>query len=99
MPTSPYTLGEVVRLSVAITDLAGAAADPGVLRLKVKAPAGAVTTYTYGGGAEVVKDSAGHYHADIALAAAGTWSYRWESDAPNPGAAEGALTVQKSRVV
>jgi hypothetical protein len=96
---SDYIPGEVARLSLAVTNIAGAAADPGALRLKVKSPAGAVSTYTYGGGAEIVKDSVGNYHADIQLTTAGLWAWRWELDAPNAGAAEGAINVQKSRVI
>lgn len=94
-----YIPGEVTRISVTVMDSAGAAADPGALRLKVKPPAGAVTTYTFGSSAEIIKDAVGRYHADIQLTAAGVWAYRWELDAPNAGAVEGVITVQKSRVI
>lgn len=94
-----YLIGETGRISVSITDLLNAAADPGALRLKVKSSSGVVTTYVYGASGELVKDSVGHYHADIILDAAGTWAWRWESDAPNAGASEGTLSVRKSAVV
>ena len=94
-----YIPGELARMSLTAKDATGVLADPGALRLKVKTPAGIVTTYTYGSSAEVIKDSTGRYHADIQLTAAGVWAYRWELDAPNAGAAEGAITVQKSRVI
>ena len=94
-----YIPGEVARLLLTATDAAGAVADPGALRLKVKPPTGALATYTFGGGAEIVKDAVGRYHADVLLTAAGLWIYRWELDAPNAGACEGAITVQKSRVI
>ena len=94
-----YIPGEVARVSLTATDTAGAAADPGALRLKVKPPTGALATYTFGVGADIVKDAVGRYHADILLAAAGLWAYRWELDAPNAGAVEGTITVQKSRVI
>lgn len=97
MSTS-WLIGETARLSVAITDAANAPADPGALRLKVKNPVGTVQTYTYGVSGEVVRDSAGAYHADILLATDGHWAWRWETDAPNAGAVEGALSVDKSRV-
>lgn len=94
-----YIPGEVARISLTATDNAGAVADPGALRLKVKPPANPLATYTFGAGAEIVKDAVGRYHADILLAAAGLWAYRWELDAPNAGAIEGSITVQKSKVI
>lgn len=94
-----YIIGETGRISVSITDLLNVAADPGALRLKVKAPSGTVTTYVYGASGELVKDSVGHYHADILLDAAGIWAWRWESDVPNAGASEGTLNVRKSAVI
>lgn len=99
MPTDVYIPGEVARLTLAVTSVAGAAADPGALRLKVKPPSGTVATYTYGGGAEIVRDTVGAYHADIQLTTAGLWAWRWELDTPNAGAAEGAVAVNKSRVI
>jgi len=97
--SSDFVVGAVARISVAIKDISGAAADPGALRLKVKAPSGTVTTYTYGGGAEIVRDAAGSYRADVPLPTSGAWWWRWESDAPNPGAFEGGLVVLKSKVI
>lgn len=96
--SSDYVVGAVSRLSVSITDVAGVAADPGALRLKIKPPSGAVTTYTYGG-AEIIKDAVGHYRCDVVLTAAGSWIWRGETDAPNPGAAEGSLAVRASKVI
>lgn len=89
--------GEVARLTLQATDLAGLAADPGSITLKIKPGMGAVASYAYGAAAELVRDGAGLYHADIALTAAGLWAYRWELSAPNAGAAEGVINVQKSR--
>lgn len=93
-----WLAGEVARLTLALTDIAGAAADPGALRLKVKPPSGVVATYTYGIAAEVVKDSQGNYHADIPLTTAGEWRWRWESDTPNAGAVESFLSVSASTI-
>lgn len=84
---------------LAITNVAGVATDPGALRLKVKAPDSTVTTYVYGTSGELMKDSVGSYHLDLLLGAAGSWLWRWESDAPNAGASEGALSVKKSVVI
>lgn len=94
-----FVVGDVAHLTLALTDLAGAAADPGALRLKVKPPSGTVATYTYGAGVEIVRTGAGAYYADVALGEPGTWWWRWESDAPNPGAGEGGLTCRASKVI
>lgn len=92
---SQYIPGEVARLSLTVTDLDGLVADPGAVVLKVKQPDGTVVTHT----PAVIRDSTGVYHADLALSAAGVWTYRWELTAPNAGAAEGVITVQKSKVI
>lgn len=94
-----FIVGDVAYISLALSDLSGAPADPGALRLRVKAPDGTLSTYTYGGGPQIVRDGTGIYHAEVALDAAGAWHFRWESDAPNPGAAEGALVARASRVL
>ncbi len=98
MSSNAWLIGQTARLSVAITDAAAAAADPATLRLKTKTPAGVIATYTYGVGGEIVKDAVGAYHADIALSESGRWIWRWETDAPNAGADQGALTVQASLI-
>lgn len=72
------TVGDLRRLSVAVTNVAGAPTDPTTLLLKVLKPGGtSVTTYTYGVDVIVVKDSTGNYHADVPLDTEGTWRYDW----------------------
>lgn len=97
--SAPYVVGEVVVIPLAVTDTAGEPVDPGALRLKVKKPDETVTTYINGIASEIAQDSIGNYHATIPLSLAGAWYYRWESDAPNPGAVEGDFTVKASRVI
>ena len=99
MSINAYVPGEVARLSLSATDAAGVAADPGALRLIVKAPSGTLASHTFGVGEVVVKSAAGKYHADVHLVSAGVWAYRWELDVPNAGAAEGVINVLKSRVI
>jgi len=72
-------IGDVQRVSaLAITNAAGVVTDPTTLVLKVRTPgASSATTYTYGVGIMIVKDSTGNYHADIPLDTVGTWSYDW----------------------
>lgn len=93
----PWVVGEAARSSIAIVDPQGMPADPASLRIKVRSPAGTVTVIAYGTG-EIVRDGAGRYHYDFVLAAPGVWITRWESDAPNAGAAEGELFVKRSRI-
>lgn len=93
--SSTYVIGEVVRLLLNAFDFGGSIADPGTVVLKVKQPDGTVISHT----SDVVRDGTGVYHADLALTAAGVWAYRWELAAPNAGAAEGVITVQKSKVI
>ena len=99
MSEAAYLVGQVARISLRVADIAGTIADPGGLVLRVKSGAGSVTAYTYGTAAEIVRDGLGTYHADIPLTASGQWAYRWECVTPHAGAAEGVITVQKSRVI
>lgn len=99
MASDTFIVGEVARLSIRATDLTGAAADPGSITLEIKPGSAPVAAYTYGAAPEVVRDGVGRYRADIPLNAAGLWAYRWELGAPNAGAAEGTITVLKSRIV
>lgn len=84
-------------MSVAITNAADAAADPGGLTLKVRVPSGTITTHAYGSGV-LVKDAAGAYHADIALDESGQYLWRFEATAPDAGADQGFFEVQASLI-
>ncbi len=88
--------GEVARLSNVITDAAGAAVDPGAVRVKVKGPDGVTTIYTYP--AAVIKSAAGQYYCEVPLPAAGAYLWRWEADAPNAGASQGNFLVLPGNV-
>lgn len=98
MSDRAWVAGETARLSLIITDPAGAAVDPAALRLRVKAPSGAVTLYTYGTDALVVRDAVGSFRADVVLAAGGVWAWRWEADTPS-GVVENQVSVKKSAVL
>lgn len=68
MATSKYDKGDLVRSAVAFTNEAGAAADPTTITFKFKVGKnGTITTYVYGVNAELVKDSVGNYHVDLAI--------------------------------
>lgn len=89
-----YDVGDIVRISAAFT-VGGAATDPTTITLKVKTPAGVIATYTYAA-AQITRDSAGNYHKDITIDAAGDWWFRWESTGTAQAAEEGVVPIQAS---
>jgi hypothetical protein len=91
-----FDVGDEVRLSVAFTNAATAAAvDPGAVALSVRAPDGTTTTYTHAA-AEVTKTATGAYYRDVPLTAAGSWYWRWVGSGSNAAAAEGSISVRRS---
>jgi hypothetical protein len=97
--TNQYDVGALVRCSGVFTNRSGTAVDPTVVGFKVKNPSGTVTTYTYGSGAQVVRDSAGHYHVDVDANAPGQWHYRFYSTGTGQAASEGVFDVDDSAFV
>ena len=55
----------------------GVAADPTTVTFAWKIGSGSTTTYTYGGGSEIVKDSTGNYHVQLSITGEGRWYGRW----------------------
>jgi len=88
-----YDIGDLARCSAAFTTLAGVAIDPTVLVFRFKNPAGTTTTYTYGTGPQVVKDSTGNYHVDLSTATAGLWLYWFEATGTAQAVEEGSFYV------
>lgn len=83
-------------MSLVCANSAGTAIDPTALTLVVKPGDGAATTYTYGTGATIVKDSVGNYHADVTVTSrsGGTWYYKWTATGTYVGMAQGAFAVR-----
>jgi hypothetical protein len=54
--------------------------DPVTVTLKVQDGAGTLTTYTYGVGPTIVRDSVGLYYALLPLTVVGNWLYAFEGD-------------------
>jgi hypothetical protein len=94
-----YDIGDLVRVSAAFSDVAGAAIDPTNVAFKFKDPAGAVTAYVYATDAALVRDSAGNYHVDVSVDSSGRWHYRWESTGAGQAAEEGQFIVDASGVL
>lgn len=100
MSLNRYARGALVRVSGSFVDSAGAAVDPTVVRVKYRAPgqtAATQTTLTYLTDAALVRDSAGHYHADVDTTGAyGQWRYRWESTGAGQAAGEWQFWTEPS---
>ncbi len=72
--------------------------DPTTLTLTVRAPDGTSTEYVYLTDTEVVRDSAGVFHADIPAPLSGPWAWRWEGAGAAAGADEGVYYVERSLI-
>ena len=92
-----YVKGNIIRVAGLFTDDSGAVLDPTVIKCLVLAP-GAVlpTVYQYGVDAEMARDSAGRYHADIDADTEGVWRYRWQSTGNGQAANESAFEIAVS---
>lgn len=76
----------------------GVGQDPTTVSVKVKDPAGVVTTYNYPADPEVVKQVAGSYYILIDADRDRRWWVRWESTGTGQAASEIPFYV-KSEVV
>ena len=56
----------------------GVATDPTAVYLIWRRKGGPPTMWIYGVDSEIVRDSVGTFHADIAILRAGTYYFRWE---------------------
>jgi len=85
-----------VRLTLVCADSAGTAIDPTTLTLTVKPGDGTATTYTYGVGSTIVKDSTGNYHADytVPTGTGGTVYYKFVATGSYVGMAQSAFGVR-----
>ncbi len=93
-----YDLGDVATVSAVFTDDGGTAADPTTVTASVRAPDNTVTAYTVTPG-EIVKDSVGHYHLDIACTQSGDYFYRFVGVGAVTAARPGTFTVRPSTTV
>lgn len=86
-----YDKGDVPKISASFTDN-GAVYDPDIVQFRVMDPEGDEVTYVYGVDAEVIRDSAGHYHMDLAaIDLSGVWVYHAEGfTTDNPALAQGS---------
>ena len=85
-----YDRGDLVRLRAEFKNAAGTLTNPTAVVLRVKDPAGAVTTPVTTTGA------AGVYEHDLSLTLEGTWIYRFEGTGAVQAAEEGEVYVRNS---
>ncbi len=87
-----YDIGDVVRLTGTFTNLAGAAADPTTVTLKVARRGQTVTTATYAA-AQITRTGAGIYYYDLTVVGDGIHDYRFEATGTVTAAVEGSFVV------
>lgn len=96
MANEPWYIGDRPAVTAYFTDGAGAAADPDALTVKVKTPAGAITTWTYPASPQIVRAGVGQYTFRFDLTLAGIWCYRVEATGALMVAREGTVPVERS---
>lgn len=89
-----YNQGDLIRIQATFKDLNGNLVDPTTVTLKVKVPAGTVSTYSYPG--TVVRSSLGVFYYDLAVSAAGTHHYNWSGTGAYQAADEDSFEVSTS---
>ena len=62
-----YVAGNLIRVSSVFTDTNGAVQDAPSVKVTWATDGGTSTTWTYGVNGQLVKDSVGNYHADLAI--------------------------------
>jgi hypothetical protein len=87
-----FSVGDEVRLAIAVADLAGDAADPTEITLQVRDPSSTTTTYSYGA-AEVTKSATGSYYYDLAVSSPGVYAFRWACTGAYVAAEAGSFSV------
>lgn len=72
-----YKVGQTLKLSAQFADENDAAADPTTVVFTITEPDddATVTTYSYPGDVELVRDGLGEYHVEFTIANAGTHCY------------------------
>jgi len=94
MSSYPFDIGDLMRITGIFADAFGGFIDPAAVNVTITTPAGVVTTKVYLVDIDLIRDSAGHYHVDISLTAAGVWTYRWFSTGVGQGAATCTFVVE-----
>ncbi len=92
--TYSYNIGDLIRIQGTFKDINGTVVDPTNITLKVKVPAGTVSTYYYPG--TITRTSTGVYYFDFAITASGTHYYNWAGTGAYTVADESSFEVVSS---
>jgi hypothetical protein len=98
MTINVYDKGDLVQLPASFVNDSNVATDPTGVSVKVMKPDGTTVTYTYLTDVEVVKDSTGNYHLDLAISLAGVYKYKWFGTGAVTTAEGGQFTVKPSPI-
>lgn len=92
--TFSYNIGDQIRIQATFKDISGTVVDPTTVTLKVKVPAGTVSTVTYPG--TITRSSTGVYFYDFPITASGTHYYNWSGTGAYVVADESSFEVVSS---
>lgn len=92
--TYSYNIGDLIRIQGTFKDISGTVVDPTNITLKVKVPAGTVSTYYYP--CTITRTSTGVYYFDFAITASGTHYYNWAGTGAYTVADESSFEVVSS---
>jgi uncharacterized protein YfaS (alpha-2-macroglobulin family) len=91
-----FDLGDAPRAIAEFRDFAGVLTDPTTVTVKVRKSDGTNFTKVYVTDSEVIKESTGIYHIDIATDVHGVWTIRWEGTGTVKAAIEQRFNVKRS---
>jgi len=97
MSANVYDVGDLVRVSAVFKNAAGVDTDPTTVSFKFRKPDGTVTTWAVTAG-QIVKDSTGNYHADLAVTNAGEWRHRFIGTGTVTAVEENSFLVKSSLI-
>jgi hypothetical protein len=89
-----YFIGEVVTLSGAFTNPAGAAVDPSVVTFNLREPDATFTAFVFGVDAELIRDGIGLYHVDWTTAKVGSHCWGLAGTGTAQAISEGEFEVE-----
>lgn len=98
MSANTYLVGQTAKLLATFT-LDGSDADPTTVSVVVRRPDGIRQTYVYGVGADVVKDSTGHYRLNYTPTLAGNHWHYWVSTGAAAAAGELMFVVSPAHTL
>ena len=94
---SSFDVGDLIRITANVIDLANDPIDPSGFKLYIKRPNAVITTLIFNTDPEIVKDTVGQYHIDLSVDLAGLWYVRWEATGTGQSAEEDSFYVQSTR--